>query len=410
MTARDTASIALRGLARHWVRASLNVLGILAGVAAVFLLIAVARGAGAAAKSAVQGLGADLVVVYPSGVSSSGVQLGLGTTGVITPDDVTALGNPGYVPNVVQAVPTAGVRQLVVALDRSWQTDVLGSTVGFASVRGYQIAEGRFFDAAEAQSSASVIVIGKTVANSIFPGVDPVGQLVQVNGHPFRVVGLFGSRGYSGSYNLDDLAVMPLTSAWSYLLPASAPRIQQVFVQATSPNATQAVANEVTNTLLQLHHITDPSQADFQVSTQQDLVSTSQRLATVMKWMLGVVAAVSLLMGGIGIMSLMLASVSERTREIGIRRAIGARRTQVLSQFLTEALLLAGAGGVIGIVVGIGAATFMANVYTDLPAPVITVTAILAAAAVALVIGIAAGLYPALRAARMQPADAVRRF
>jgi putative ABC transport system permease protein len=410
VTARDTASIALRGLARHWVRASLNVLGILAGVAAVFLLIAVARGAEAAAKSAVQGLGANLVVVYPSGVSTSGVQLGLGTTGVITPDDVTALGNPAYVPDGVQAIPTAGVRGYVVALSRSWQTDVLGSTDGFAYVRGYQIAEGRFFDAADQESSASVIVLGQTVASSIFPGVDPVGQLVQVNQHPFRVIGLFGSRGYSGSYNLDDLAVMPITSAWSYLLPADAPRIQQVFVQATSPNTTQAVATEVTNTLLQLHHITDPSQADFQVSTQQDLLSSSQRLATVMKWMLGVVAGISLLMGGIGIMSLMLSSVGERTREIGIRRAVGARRTQILRQFLIEALLLAVAGGVIGIVLGIGASTFMADVFTDLPAPVITMTAVLIAGAVALVIGIAAGLYPALRAARMQPADAVRRF
>jgi putative ABC transport system permease protein len=406
---RDTLSAAFRGLSRHWVRALLNLIGVFAGVASVVLLIAVAHAVGGASKLEVEGLGANIVVVYPGAVSSSGVQIGIGTASTLTNDDVQSLGDQGFVPDGVQAVPTAGVRTNVMALSRAADTDVLGSTEGFPSARGYTLREGRFFNGAEDKSAASVIVLGSAVTATIFPGVDPIGQSVTINNHPFTVIGVFAQRGFSGSFNQDDLAVMPIASSWAYVLPSSAERIQQVFVVASTPNSTSLVKSEVTNTLLQRHHIVDPAQADFQVRTQQDLLASAQRIGTVMKWMLAVVAAISLGTGAIGITSLMLTSVRERAYEIGIRRAVGATKRNIVTQFMVESLLLAGAGAIAGIALGFGGAALTGELLPDLPTPIVTWPAVLAAIAVALVIGVGTGLYPAARASRLQPVEAVRR-
>jgi putative ABC transport system permease protein len=202
---------------------------------------------------------------------------------------------------------------------------------------------------------------------------------------------------------------MPISTLWSFVLPSGAPQIQQILVQATSPSTTSAVATEVTNTLLHQHNIINPALADFTVQTQQDLVASAEQLGTVMQWMLGAVAVIALVTGGIGIMSLMLATVGERAYEIGVRRAVGASREDILGQFLLEALLLAVLGGIAGIALGFGGATFMGDVLTALPAPVVTGLAVLVAAGVALVIGVGAGLYPAVRASLLQPVEAVRR-
>ena len=247
------------------------------------------------------------------------------------------------------------------------------------------------------------------MAREIFPTVNPIGQTVLINTQQFKVIGEYAPRGYSGTFNQDDLVVMPITTLWDEVLPANAAQIQQILVQATSPSTTSNVAAEVTNTLLRQHGITDPALADFTVQTQQDLVASAERVGTVMQWMLGAVAVIALLTGGIGIMSLMLATVGERAYEIGVRRAVGASREDILGQFLIEALLLAVLGAIAGIALGYGGATFMGDVLTDLPAPVITGFAILIAAGVALVIGVGAGLYPAVRASLLQPVEAVRR-
>jgi putative ABC transport system permease protein len=409
MKFRDAILVAYRGLTRHWVRATLNVLGIVAGVASVIMLVAVAHAVSGTTKAAVEGLGANLVVVYPSGASSSGIQLGIGTASSLTSNDVTALSNVANVPDAVQAVPTAGVSTNVNASAHSWQTDVIGTTAGFGIARGYTVSQGISFGPSAVTAAQPVVVLGQTVAKQIFPNVDPIGQNVLINAQDFKVIGEYASRGYSGVYNQDDLVVVPISSLWDFVLPSTLPRIQQILVQATSPSATASVATEVTNTLLRQHGITDPALADFQVQTQQDLVASAERLATVMQWMLGVVAVIALLTGGIAIMSLMLATVGERAYEIGVRRAVGASREDILGQFLIEALLLAVLGGVAGIALGFGGATFMGDVLTDLPSPVVTGIAVLIAALVALVIGVGAGLYPAVRASLVQPVEALRR-
>jgi putative ABC transport system permease protein len=410
MKFRDAISVAFRGLTRHWVRATLNVIGIVAGVASVIMLISVAHAVGSTTKAAVEGLGANIVVVYPAGASASGVQIGIGTTSSLSFPDVQALANPANVPDGVQAVPTAGISTKVNALANTWQTDVIGSTDGFASARGYSVGEGHFFSGADVSAAAPEVVLGQTVVNQLFPSnVNPLKQIVQINEHPFTVLGVFSPRGFSGSYNQDDLILMPITTLWDTVLPSTVSKYQQILVQASSANTTSKVKTEVTNTLLRQHQITNPALADFQVQTQQDLVASAERLGTVMQWMLGVVAVIALLTGAIGIMSLMLATVGERAYEIGVRRAVGASRDDILGQFLIEALLLAVLGGVAGIALGFGGATFMGYVLTDLPAPVVTGLAVLIAAAAALVIGVGAGLYPAVRAALLQPVEAVRR-
>jgi putative ABC transport system permease protein len=409
MKFRDAILVAYRGLTRHWVRATLNVLGIVAGVASVIMLVSVAHAVGGSAKAAVAGLGANLVVVYPAGASTSGVQLGIGTPSSLTSSDVTQLSNIANVPDAVQTVPSAGVHQNVSALNHSWQTDVIGTTAGFGIARGYTLSEGTAFGPTAVTAAQLTVILGATVARQIFPDVDPIGQTVIINNQSFKVAGVYAARGYSGLYNQDDLVVIPISALWQWVLPTGSAQIQQILVQASGTNTTENVATEVTNTLLRQHNITDPALADFRVVTQQDLVASAQRLGTVMQWMLGAVAIIALLTGGIGIMSLMLATVGERAYEIGVRRAVGASREDILGQFLIEALLLALVGGVAGIALGFGGATFMGDVLTDIPAPVVTGLAVLIAAGVALVIGVGAGLYPAVRASLLQPVEAVRR-
>jgi putative ABC transport system permease protein len=409
MKFRDAILVAYRGLTRHWVRATLNVLGIVAGVASVIMLVSVAHAVSSTAKAAVEGLGANLVVVYPSGASSSGVQSGLATTSTLTSNDATALDNIANVPDAVQAVPSAGESTNVSAGAHIWQTDVIGTTAGFGIARGYTVSQGVAFGYVAVSAAQAKVILGQTVAREIFPNVDPIGQNVVINQKQFQVIGEYAPRGYSGLFNQDDLVVMPISALWSFVLPSNAPKIQQILVQASSPNTTGNVATEATNTMLRQHGILNPALADFRVVTQQDLVANAQRLGTVMQWMLGAVAVIALLTGGIGIMSLMLATVGERAYEIGVRRAVGASREDILGQFLIEALLLAVLGGVAGIAVGFGGATFMGDVLTDLPAPVVTGLAVLIAAVVALVIGVGAGLYPAVRASLLQPVEAVRR-
>lgn len=394
-------------LGSRWRSASLSAAGIVVGVAAVLVLVAVARAVGATSTSSIDGLAPNQVVVYPAGLASSGIQVNIGTRNSLTPDDVTALGNPGYVPDAVRAIPTAGLRDAVTARSTAWVTDIIGSTSNFPGVRNYSIAEGRFFSPSNVNASSSVAVIGQTVATHLFATSEPVGQTVRINNNAFTVIGVFSSRGYSGAYDQDDLVVTPITAAWAYLLPPAAPQIQQIVVQATSGDAARQVKSEVTQTLLRLHDITNPLDADFEVRTQQDLVRPASHLGTVVSWAIGALAAAALLTGTIGVSLFMLGRVTAGGGDIDASRAIGLARADLVTLIMLETLVLAGIAGVAGIVVGVGGTRLVGDLLTDLPRPAISVTAVGVAAAAAIVAGVLAGVRPALQAVRRRPAAAI---
>ncbi|HXA28073.1 MAG TPA: ABC transporter permease [Candidatus Angelobacter sp.] len=408
MSPFEVASLTMRGLRAHRVRALLNLFGVVVGVAATVVVIGLVRAVSTQTRHDVDGLGADVLAVYPAAASASGVQQGFGTGDTLTSNDVAALGDAATLPDVVAAVPTAGLRGQLSYYDRNWRTDVVGSTEQFATVRGYKLAGGRFLDATDQATAAPVAVIGQTVADNLFFRDSPLGQMIRIDGQPYRVVGVFAARGATGTVNADDVTVVPLSSAWSRLLPQGSPRIQQISVQAQSASAVGAAEQEVQRRLMQQHHITNPANVDFQVRSQQDLVDGTQRVDTLLAWMLLVVAAVSLTAGALGVANVMLASVHERTYEIGVRRAFGATRRNIGAQFLLEALALVASGGVLGALLGGGAAHLLPNLVSGVPAIGTPLLAMGGALAISLLVGVVAGMVPSLRAATLQPVDAIR--
>jgi putative ABC transport system permease protein len=276
-------------------------------------------------------------------------------------------------------------------------------------VRNYQLASGQFFTSGEVDAASKVAVIGPTVATNLFGGADPIGQTMKINRQNFRIIGVFAPKGSSGGFNnQDDVVVVPITSAWSYLLGGRGKNIQQIYVEATSAQATTAATAEVTQVLLDRHHISDPTQADFQILSQQDVLASASQTTGVLTLMLGAIAGISLVVGGIGIMNIMLVTVTERTREIGIRKAIGARRQDILLQFLIESMFLSGLGGALGILVGFGLARLLPIAVSALPTPVISTPSVFLAFGISVGIGLFFGLYPANRAARLRPIEALR--
>ena len=385
-------------------------LGILIGVSAVILLVGVGNGASVAVQQQIQSLGSNLLTVFPSNArGAGGVQQGFGTGSTLTLDDVKAIANRQSSPDVVTAIPSAGGRAQVTFGNQNWNSSLTGTTQDFPSVRNYQLASGQFFTAADVDASSKVAVIGQTVVTNLFNDQDPIGQVVKINRQSFRVIGVLAQKGSSGGFNnQDDVVVVPITSAWSYLLGGRGRNVQQIYVEATSAEATSAATAEVTEVLLDRHHISDPTQADFQILSQQDVLNSASQTTGVLTLMLGAIAGISLVVGGIGIMNIMLVTVTERTREIGIRKAIGARRRDILMQFLIESMFLAGLGGALGILVGFGLSRILPLAVSSLPTPIISMPSVFMAFGISVGIGLFFGLYPANRAARLRPIEALR--
>jgi len=410
MSILEGLRLAVNGLLSNRLRSALTMLGILIGVSAVILLVGVGNGASVAVQQQIQSLGSNLLTVFPSNArSAGGVQQGFGTGSTLTLDDVKAIANRQTSPDVVTAIPSAGGRAQLTYGNQNWNSSLTGSTQDFPSVRNYQLASGQFFSSGDVDASSKVAVIGPTVATNLFSGTDPIGQVMKINRQNFRVVGVFAPKGSSGgSNNQDDIVVVPITSAWNYLLGGRGRNVQQIYVEATSAEATAAATTEVTQVLLDRHHISDPTQADFQILSQQDVLASASQTTGVLTLMLGAIAGISLVVGGIGIMNIMLVTVTERTREIGIRKAIGARRQDILLQFLIESMFLSGLGGALGILVGFGLARVLPIAVSALPTPVISTPSVFLAFGISVGIGLFFGLYPANRAARLRPIEALR--
>jgi putative ABC transport system permease protein len=411
----EALGLAFSGLSGNRLRSGLTMLGILIGVAAVILLVAVGNGTSVQVQQQVQSLGSNIVYIYPSTARVGGVTQGFGSGQTLSQQDVDALNDKTQAPDIVTAIPLTQAAGQMTYNNQNWFASTTGSNQDFAGVRNYQLSAGSFFTAGDVRNSAKVVVLGQTVIDNLFGG-DPnaaVGQTIKIQRQSFRVVGTFAPKGSAGLGNQDNVAVVPISSAWAYLTGGRGKNISSIVLQASSSDSVQAAQQEATQLLLNRHNISDPTQADFQTQSQQDILNTFGQITGALTVLLGSIAAISLVVGGIGIMNIMLVTVTERTREIGIRKAIGARRADILLQFLIESMFLSGVGGLLGIAVGAGLATWLGHGSIQvaggaLPPPIVSGPSVLLAFGVSVGIGLFFGIYPANRAAALNPIEALR--
>jgi putative ABC transport system permease protein len=399
----ETLTSALRGVIANKLRSSLTILGLTIGVASVIVLIAVGNGSSRAVQERIEALGSNVLLVT-RGFTLGGSGASGTSTRPLTQQDAEALGDKREAPDVLGASPVVNAQSTTLvngSVSYSPQQFV-GTTPPYAKARDYKPELGSFFTNADVRKRNRVIVIGPTVASNLFPGQNPLGQTIQANGTQYQVIGVTASKGSNGAQDLDDTAFAPITAVQDTLTGYG--DIDAITVQARSRSALDAAEGEVTSILDQRHKISNPSDADFRVINQGSILQASSSTSSVFTTLLGEVAAISLLVGGIGVMNIMLVSVTERTREIGIRKAIGARRSDLLTQFLSEAVLLSVLGGVTGVLVGVVGSQFtIAGVH-----PVIAPYSVFLAFGAAVATGLFFGTYPASRAARLRPIEALR--
>ncbi|HLW60304.1 MAG TPA: ABC transporter permease [bacterium] len=395
--------VAWQALRRNAARSFLTMLGIIIGVGAVITSMAIGSGAQAAVLAQIESLGANLVVVVPGAITSGGVSLGSGTRTSLKLDDVTAIGR--LVPEVAAAAPSSQTSGQVVAGGLNWSTSIGGSTPAWQTVRSWSVAQGRFFTSGEVDQAAKVAVLGSTVAENLFPAGGAIGATVVIKNVPFLVVGVLTSKGQSGfGRDQDDLVEVPISTLQARLTGVT--YVQNILISATTPDTVAGVIDATERLLRIRHHLTPLQPDDFSVrnisDVQQVRIATSQTQGL----LLAGIAVVSLVVGGIGIMNIMLVSVTERTREIGLRMAVGAKGRDILLQFLVEALTLASVGGLIGIAMGLATAQG-ASTLAHWPVLISPFSMVLGFTSAAL-IGVVFGFYPAQRAAALDPIVALR--
>ena len=404
MEVLNTLRIAFLALRRNKVRSALTTLGVIIGVASVIAMIALSSGARASIDEQIQSTGTN--VVYVSAGSwgrPGGVRGGSGSVQTLTLEDAKALQD--QIPTVAHLTPVVRGRAQVVAGNINWNTSIEGGNEDYVVVRNWPIVSGVNFTARDVTVADKVCLLGDTVAKTLFPGEDPVGQIIRVKNLPFRVLGVLAPKG-QGQWgdDQDDIIIAPYTTVQKKLLGVT--YLRQVMISATRADAVEQTAVEATRLMRQRHRIQNPEEDDFSVRTVEEMAQTRIQLAQTMTGLLMSVASVSLLVGGIGIMNIMLVSVTERTREIGLRMAVGARTRDILRQFLLEAVSLSALGGLVGIAFGVGISRALATVM-GWPT-LITTSSIVLAFAFAAAVGIFFGFYPAQKAATLDPIDALR--
>jgi putative ABC transport system permease protein len=397
--------VAFRALVRNKMRAALTMLGIIIGVSAVIAMVSIGQGASASVQAQIESIGTNLLFVSAGAQNVGGVRSGTGDSGTntLTVEDLDAIKRE--VPSVSMVTPTVNARSQLVSGNANWNTSVQGVSEQYPDVRKWTVQSGEFFTDADVRTAARVIVVGQTVADNLLPGTDPVGQTVRVMNLPFRVVGVMARKGQDQQgRDQDDIAFAPYTTVQKKVL--GSPRLQVAYVSAVSQDATYTAQAQITELLRQRHKLAPSDPDDFTVRNMTDIADAANQTSNTMTILLACIAGVSLLVGGIGIMNIMLVSVTERTREIGIRMAIGARSSAVRSQFLIESIVLSLTGGLFGIILGIVVSLAIPKML-GWPTLVST-TAIIGSVIFSVAVGVFFGYYPARKAAALDPIDALR--
>jgi putative ABC transport system permease protein len=409
----ESLRIAVQGILANRLRSLLTMLGVMIGVAAVIILVAVGTGSAAAVQNQLQSLGTNVLTVFSSrgfgfgrGGGASGGRSTIGTqsrAGGLTLKDVAALQKAENAPDLKSVNPVVNAQVTATYQDATYQPgQFVGTTPGYFEAENYKVAAGRALTDADVQNHAPVVELGTTVVQNLFGSANPIGETIAVNGVQFQVIGVLASKGNQGLLDQDDVAIAPYTSVQGSLTGVTG-TLNQIVTEAKSSKVTTQAENEITTTLLSTHKITN-GQPDFQVLNQASFISASNASHRTFTVLLGAVAAISLLVGGIGVMNIMLVTVTERTREIGIRKAIGARRVHIVGQFMVEAVLLSMIGGLIGVAAGlIGSRFTIVGIQ-----PVVAPYSVVLAFSVSAVVGLVFGIYPAARAAALRPIEALR--
>jgi putative ABC transport system permease protein len=395
-----TIETGLRSLLGHRLRSVLTTLGILFGVAAVIATVGIGQASSDSVTARITSLGTNLLTISPGSTVSAGVFGGAGSANTLSMSDVQGLQDRESAPDIAAVAPVTQGRASLVLGSANWSTTLSGSTDGWLVTNTRTMGSGTFFNANDVATRAQVIILGTTTASNLGAGV---GDIVLVKQIPFQVIGVLAATGSQGFGNQDDLGVIPISTAQDELFGGG---VQRILLSATSASTIGSAYLEANQILLQTHHLTDPSQADFTITTQTQVLSTAQAVTQTLTILLASVAAISLLVGGIGVMNIMLVSVTERTSEIGLRKALGATPLDLFRQFVIEAGMLTALGGLLGVATGLAVGYVVpraANIAVH-----ITPLPVLVAVGVAVAVGLIFGVYPALRAARLAPIEALR--
>ncbi len=412
MKVLESIRLALRGLSANKLRASLTMLGIIIGVGAVIALLSIGEGAQSAITQQIQGIGSNLIFILPGSLSEGRVSFGMGSLASLSEDDAEAIADTLNCPDVAAVSPEFQRSAQIIYRNRNINVSVVGATPAYAFVRKADLAEGQFFAAQDLATSARVAVLGSGAATDLFDDVSPVGQTIRINRIVFRVVGVLEERGGGSGYGggVDDMVLVPLSTAQTRLFGGATTRfggraVTLITASAVDEGRMEAAISQITEVLRKRHRI-QYQDDDFTVTSQKDILGVLNQITSILTTFLAAIAAISLLVGGIGIMNIMLVSVTERTREIGIRKAVGAKRHDIMLQFLIEAMVLSIIGGLIGI--GFGALVSAIVTATGVLDTQVSPQAVALAVSFSLAVGLFFGLYPATRAASLNPIDALR--
>ena len=398
-----TIRVALRAIMRNKLRSLLTVLGVVIGVCAVITMVNIGSGAQVAIETAISGLGTNMIIIFPGSMTKGGMRTGFGTVTSLVDSDAQAVSDE--CPAVQLVSPVVNTAAQVVFQNQNWGTSIMGTNPDFQRIKNWPLARGEFFTMQDVKAASKVCVLGKTVAEKLFGIQNPVGQIIRVKRIPFRVIGLLTEKGQTTfGQDQDDTVVVPYTTAQKRLMGIT--YLSMIMASAVSNERIPDAQEQIGTLLRQRHNIPKGDDDDFTVRNLADLTSTFNMITGILTLLLGSIASISLVVGGIGIMNIMLVSVTERTREIGIRMSVGAKPADILLQFLLEAILLSLIGGAVGIILGIGLTAVIAY-FAEWPTP-ISVFAIIVSSLFAAAVGIFFGLYPARKASRMNPIEALR--